>query len=175
MPHKLIQGDKLPPLKLNLIDGRTISLPDELPGRYLALLFYRGHWCPYCLRHLAGYQTRLAELTQLGVTVIAATVDSLEDTKKMAAEKGFTFPFAYGVKEEDLAALDAWWTTDQHGRYIQPTELLVLRGGTIFGSLYASGPVGRMDVEEVLNAVRSRERRRLEQEQQPAASSSVSV
>ena len=30
--------------------------------------------------------------------------------------------------------------------------------------MYTSGPVGRMAVEEVLNAVRSRERRRLEKD-----------
>lgn len=172
MPHKLIQGDRLPPLKLNLIDGRTITLPDELPGRYLALLFYRGHWCPYCIRHLAGYQAKLSELQELGVTVIAASVDPLDITQKLVTEKGFTFPFAYGVKEKDVTSLDAWWTMDTHGLYIQPTELLVLRGGGIFGSLYASGPVGRMDVEDVLISIRGRERRWLEQERQaPVAGS----
>ena len=44
MSQKLVQGDKLSPLTLKLIDDRRISLPDELPGRYLALLFYRGNW-----------------------------------------------------------------------------------------------------------------------------------
>ena len=44
MADKLVQGDKLPRLKLNLIDGGTMVLPDDMPGRYLALLFYRGDW-----------------------------------------------------------------------------------------------------------------------------------
>lgn len=44
MPHKLQQGDKLPPITLRLIDGGTLKLPEESPGRYVALLFYRGHW-----------------------------------------------------------------------------------------------------------------------------------
>jgi len=43
-------------------------------------------------------------------------------------------------------------------------EFIVLRNGTIFGSMYASGPVGRMGVEEVLNSIKSREHRRLESE-----------
>jgi len=41
---KLVQGDKLPQLTLNLIDGSAITLPDDMPGRYLVLLFYRGDW-----------------------------------------------------------------------------------------------------------------------------------
>ena len=44
MPDWLIQGDKIPAITLNLIDGGTLNLPDEIEGRYLALLFYRGNW-----------------------------------------------------------------------------------------------------------------------------------
>jgi hypothetical protein len=44
MPQKLVQADKLPNLSLNLLDGRSITLPVDLPGRYLVLLFYRGNW-----------------------------------------------------------------------------------------------------------------------------------
>ena len=41
---KLQQGDRLPKLTFNLISGKTLSLPKEMPSRYLAVLFYRGHW-----------------------------------------------------------------------------------------------------------------------------------
>ncbi len=44
MGDKLQQGDRFPSLDLKLVDGGTIRLPDEMPGRYAALLFYRGHW-----------------------------------------------------------------------------------------------------------------------------------
>jgi peroxiredoxin len=44
MPEKLIQGDRFPSIELDLTDGSTIKLPEQVPGRYLALLFYRGEW-----------------------------------------------------------------------------------------------------------------------------------
>ncbi len=44
MSEKLQQGDRLPDLTLNLIDGQTLALPDAMSSRYLALLFYRGVW-----------------------------------------------------------------------------------------------------------------------------------
>ncbi len=166
---KLMQSDKIPPLTLRLVDGGTLSLPEELPGRYLALLVYRGHWCPYCRRQLASYQANLDELAALGVIVVAASVDALEPTQELVDALGLTFPVAYGLTESDVAGFDPWWAEDQHGRYIQPMELLVLRGGTVFGSMYATGPIGRMAVDEVLASVRGRERRRLEAEQAPAA------
>lgn len=44
MARKLVQGDKLPTITLNLIDGRTVTVPHDMSGRYLVLLFYRGNW-----------------------------------------------------------------------------------------------------------------------------------
>ena len=44
MPEKLVQGDRFPKIRLDLTDGSTITPPDQPPGRYLALLFYRGEW-----------------------------------------------------------------------------------------------------------------------------------
>jgi hypothetical protein len=44
MGVKLQQGDRFPSLTLKLVQGDTIRLPDEMPTRYAAVLFYRGHW-----------------------------------------------------------------------------------------------------------------------------------
>jgi peroxiredoxin len=44
MAKKLQQGDRFPSLALKLVDGSTVRIPDEMPGRYAVLLFYRGHW-----------------------------------------------------------------------------------------------------------------------------------
>ena len=44
MSDKLQQGDRFPSVTLSLTDGGTITLPDEADSRYVALLFYRGHW-----------------------------------------------------------------------------------------------------------------------------------
>jgi peroxiredoxin len=165
MAEKLVQGNRLPPITLTLIDGTALTLPDQLPGRYLALLFYRGTWCPYCRRQLMSYQEHLDELQELGVHVVAASVDPVGSVRQMVEETGITYPVAYGVTDEDVTDYAPWLADDaNHGHYIQPMELLVLRGGVLFGAMYASGPIGRMAVDEVLNSVRARERRRLEQE-----------
>jgi hypothetical protein len=44
MGEKLQQGDRLPPITLNLIDGNTLELPGDMSSRYLAVMFYRGVW-----------------------------------------------------------------------------------------------------------------------------------
>jgi len=44
MGEKLQQGDRLPRITLKMLDSGTLTLPDDAPSRYTALLFYRGHW-----------------------------------------------------------------------------------------------------------------------------------
>ncbi len=108
---------------------------------------------------MAAFQSNLDELTQLGVSVIGATVEGREIASQMAEGLGLTFPIAYGITPESVESLAPWWTEDdRHGRYLQPTEFLISRG-VVLGSMYASGPIGRMDVAQVTTFIRNRERR----------------
>ena len=96
--------------------------------------------------------------------VLAATADDRESTEALARGNGLTFPISYGTNPSQLEPLDPWWVHDRHGHYHQPMEFLVMPDGTVFGSLYASGPIGRMDVNEVLASIKRREKIRVEDE-----------
>jgi len=115
---KLVQGDKLPQITLNLIDGGSLTLPEEMPTRYVALLFYRGNWWPYCRRQLASYEAKKDELAELEVSVIAVTSDDRESTVKMAEEWGLTMPIAYSVTEDQVSGFDPWYGDNDHGHFI---------------------------------------------------------
>lgn len=108
---------------------------------------------------MATYQRSLEELDEMGLTVIGVTVEDRETATRMAEEEGLTFPIAYGATEESVAPLAPWWTEDKaHGRYLQPMEFLVSRG-VVFGSMYASGPIGRMGVRQAMAFIKYRESR----------------
>jgi hypothetical protein len=44
MADKLNAGDAFPKLRINLVGGGTLDLPDGLDAKYRIILFYRGHW-----------------------------------------------------------------------------------------------------------------------------------
>ena len=77
-------------------------------------------------------------------------------------KRGLTYPVGYGVTKEESEVFGAWWEKERG--YIQPAELLLGRGGVVLGSMYASGPVGRMGADEAVRLITTRERRRREQE-----------
>jgi peroxiredoxin len=100
-------------------------------------------------------------LEALDATIYAASVDSQEQAREVAG-RGLTFPVAYGVTKEESEVFGAWWDGERH--FIQPAEFLLGRGGIVLGSMYASGPVGRMGADEAVRLITMRERRRREQE-----------
>jgi peroxiredoxin len=113
------------------------------------------------MRQLAAYEEKKAELAALGATIYATSVDTLEQAQEVVGH-GLTFPVAYGTTREESALLGAWW--DGERGFIQPAEFLLGRGGVVLGSMYASGPVGRMGADEAVRLITVRERRRREQD-----------
>ena len=113
------------------------------------------------MRQLAAYEEKKAELEALGAIIYATSVDSVDQAREVV-NRGLTFPVAYGTTREESELLGAWW--DGERGFIQPAEFLLGRGGVVLGSMYASGPVGRMGADEAVRLITTRERRRREQE-----------
>ena len=113
---------------------------------------------------MAAWEQHKAELESLGCTIYAASVDTLDQAREVVDRGQLTYSVAYGVTKGDAGLLAAWWSEDRGG-YIQPSEFLLGRGGAVLGSIYASGPVGRMSSDEAVRLITNQERRRREQEQ----------
>ena len=44
MAEKLDAGSKFPSVALRMLDGSSLTLPDQIDSDYAVVLFYRGHW-----------------------------------------------------------------------------------------------------------------------------------
>ena len=115
---------------------------------------------------MAAYEAAKAELEALDVTVYAVSADSEEQAQEVKG-RGLSFPVAYGATQADADTIGAWWSDDRGG-YVQPAEFLLGRGGVVLGSMYASGPVGRMGADEVIRFIQFRENRRRQEEGESA-------
>jgi hypothetical protein len=111
---------------------------------------------------LADWEEKKAELEALGATIYAASVDNLEQAQEVGG-RGLTYPVDYGLTREESERFGAWWSEDRGG-YIQPAQLLLRCGGVVLGSMYASGPVGRMGADEAVRQITNRENRRRQEE-----------
>ena len=98
---------------------------------------------------MAGYEERRAAFLAEGVSIIAGTVDSQEQTAEVARDLGF--PVAYGKSCADGDALGSWW--DERRDHIQPSEFVITKSGKIMMSAYSNSPIGRMDPAEALTLI----------------------
>lgn len=148
--NKYQNGDQLPAFRLKLGEADILDLPAGLTSDYTIILFYRGHWCPFCRRLLDKYEQRIDQFRELNTSIIAASIDSLEHAQEVAAS--LSFPVAWGVERELANQLGSFW--DESRNFMQPTEFIVDKSGLIYSSTYSSSPVGRTDSDEALAAIR---------------------
>ena len=105
-------------------------------------------------------------MAEIDASIYAISVDTLALAKEVVEHNKLTFTMAYGATKEHADAVGGWWASDaNHGEYNQPIEFILGRGGVVLGSIYASGPVGRMGADEAVRMINFRERQRREQEE----------
>jgi peroxiredoxin len=96
---------------------------------------------------LVGFEARKSALDELGVGVIAASVDELDNGLKVAND--VSFPVAYGITREIGDKLGSWWETGRD--FIQPSEFIIDRDGKVILSSYSAGPLARLLADDVLD------------------------
>lgn len=73
---------------LQRADGSATTLAAEAAGKPLAVVFYRGGWCPYCVKQLAGLEEAAGRLRSAGWTVLALSPDRPADLAAKPAAGG---------------------------------------------------------------------------------------
>jgi peroxiredoxin len=68
-------GLPVPSAWLKTVRGQSVDLNESVLGMPTVLVFYRGGWCPYCMRQLAELQKIEDKLRELGYQVVAVSPD----------------------------------------------------------------------------------------------------
>ena len=103
-----------------------------------------------------GFQELWPEFEARGVSILAGSVDSEENARKLA--RGKSFPFAYGMTRADGGRIGAWW--EERRGIIQPSEFILGEAGAVEASSYSDGPLGRIDAADALKLIDLYESRR---------------
>lgn len=88
-PHP---GDAMPSFMLPDEGGRLVTLPSLLERGPLAVMFFRGHWCPYCRLNVRAVVQALDRVEAMGAQVVAVVPETQEYAGRLKAESGAPFP-----------------------------------------------------------------------------------
>ncbi len=154
----LQNGATFPRLEMAKVGGGEIVLPDDLFGSLGVVLAYRGSWCIRCNAQLASFQRLDAELSAMGIHVIAFSADNEEHALEMVRSHGLTFPVGFGIDMRKTGQILQGYINEERGS-LESSNFLLLSDGAIEISVYSSGPIGRLAPEDVLDYVSRRRMR----------------
>lgn len=151
-------GDPFPHLAVASGHGGSLDLPGDVSGSFGVVLFYRGSWCPFCNAQLASFSRAVPELAEVGVRVVALSVDDEQTTADLIAKHDLQFAVGHSADAEQLAEETGAFVTRGERTYVNSTGFVLDREGTVLSAVYSTGAIGRLvpaDVAGFVSYVRS--------------------
>lgn len=85
-------GEAMPPFLLPDETGRLVSLQSLIERGPVAVMFYRGHWCPYCRLNVRAVIQAQDRIKALGAQTVAIMPETQAYAEKFKAEANAPFP-----------------------------------------------------------------------------------
>lgn len=117
LPEGLQVGDTIHDLPLNYLNGDQQSIDELLDERPLVVLFYRGEWCPVCMKYLSNLTDSLALIEEKANVIVV----SPEKREKMLVtyEQYPQFTYVLDTNELIMKSFDVLFNvTDKYQKKI---------------------------------------------------------
>jgi peroxiredoxin len=88
-PHP---GEAMPPFLLPDVTGRLVGLPSLLADGPVAVMFFRGHWCPYCRLNVRAVIEATDRIKAVDGQVVAIMPETQAFASKFKTDSGAPFP-----------------------------------------------------------------------------------
>jgi peroxiredoxin len=103
---------------------------------------------------LADYQTWLPELKQLGIAVIAASVDGAEEARRTVGTQQLAYPVGHSLDYQEISRSTGAFIEHER-KILHATGFLLKPDLKIHVACYSTGPIGRLTPNDVSALVRS--------------------
>jgi len=145
-------SEKIPSILVYTPDGAAMNLKTYIDKKAAIIVFYRGAWCPYCMRHLSALQEIKPQIDSLDFELIAITPDNFTNLDssitrvpdlsfKLFSDKNINAISAFGIgwkvndklykKYKDSYGMDTeWWSGSKH--HVLPVPaVFIVKGGEV--------------------------------------------
>lgn len=103
---------------------------------------------------MADFETKANEFRAAGIRLLAASVDTEEDARKVTRELSLSYAVAYGLSAEEVSALTgAYYEAEK--RYLHATAFVLKPDGSVAAAVYSTGAIGRYTAADALDVATS--------------------
>ncbi|HYJ30109.1 MAG TPA: peroxiredoxin [Allosphingosinicella sp.] len=148
------EGDPVPDVKLEAMDGRAIS-PADFGGNKLILYFYPKDDTSGCTKEAIGFSEKKPEFDALQTLIVGISPDDERQHDKFKEKYGLTITLAADTEKAAAEAYGVWIEKSMYGRKymgVDRSTFLVDRNGAI-AKVWRNVKVPG-HVEEVLEAAK---------------------
>src|SRR6266849_2544816 len=85
-------GEVMPPFLLPDETGRLVSLQSLVGQGPAIVMFYRGHWCPYCRLNVSAVIKAQDQIEALGGQIVAIMPETQKYARQFKSDSGAPFP-----------------------------------------------------------------------------------
>lgn len=111
--------------------GDEVTLSEAVKAGPVVLVFYRGHWCPFCQTQLADYRKGEATFEKAGAKVYLISVEGSEDLTKMQERHSMTGETFAFLSDSAKTAGTAYGGFTEDGSVHVPAVYVVDGSGTV--------------------------------------------
>lgn len=166
-------GEVMPPFLLPDETGRLVSLKSLLSTGPVAVMFYRGHWCPYCRLNVRAVIEVQDRITALGAQTVAIMPEVQAFTKKFKSDANAPFPVLTDLDNGYSLSLNlAIWLGSKIQRLLSyqdmsafhgndswmlpiPATFVIGRDGVVKARFVDPDFRKRMEIDDLIAALRS--------------------
>ena len=165
-------GEAMPPFLLPDEAGRLVSLKSLLDQGPLAVMFYRGHWCPYCRLNVRAVIQAQDRIKALGAHTVAIMPEMQQFTEKFKVDANAPFPVLTDLDNGYALSLNlAIWLGAEIQRLLNqdlssfhgndgwvlpiPATFVVGRDGLVKARFVDPDFRKRMEIDDLIAALRS--------------------
>lgn len=166
-------GDSMPPFMLPDQSGNLVTLDSLIAKGPAAVMFFRGHWCPYCRLNVRAVSLAMDRIEAMGARVVAIMPELQQYAEKFKAESGAPFPVLTDLDNGYALSLNLaiWLGTEIQGLLSYqnlagyhgndgwmlpiPAAFVVGREGLVKARFVDPDFRKRMEIDDLLAALRS--------------------
>ncbi len=102
---------------------------------------------------MADFQKHIDEFETIGTDVVALSVDSEEDARKMVDQHELTYPVLHGLDARETMATIGGYINEEPP-YLHPSGFVLRPDGTIVMLAQSSGAIGRLVATDTIGLIR---------------------
>src|SRR6266478_9437264 len=166
-------GDPMPPFILPDVTGQLVDMKSVLEKGPVAVMFYRGHWCPYCRLNVRAVIQAQDRIKALGAQTVAIMPETQQFTEKFKADASAPFPVLTDLDNGYALSLNlAIWLGTEIQRLLAyqdlanfhgndgwvlpiPATFVVGRDGLVKARFVDPDFRRRMEIDDLIAALRS--------------------